>query len=53
MITTPYDLKIPNDAVARVVRAGLLGGTMVQIDVREATGPPPSNHALVKTAPTL
>ena len=53
VITTPYDLKIPNDAVARVVRAGLLGGSMVQIDVREATGPPLSNHALVKTAPTL
>src|SRR5512141_2394176 len=40
VITTPYDLKIPNDAVARIVRTGILGGSLVQIDVRDATGPP-------------
>ena len=37
-ISTPYDLKIPKDAVVEVQTSGVLGPALLAIDVRHATG---------------
>ena len=39
-ITTSYELRIPNDSVATIATAGLLGETYLKIDVSQASGPP-------------
>jgi ABC-type transporter Mla subunit MlaD len=39
-IRTSYELRIPNDSVASVATAGLLGETYLEIDVSQASGPP-------------
>lgn len=51
-LNTPYELKVPSDAIARVENAGLLGEEFVDIDVRQASGPPATDHAMLKAAPT-
>jgi len=39
-LRTPYELKIPQDSVASIATAGVLGETFVEIDVSGASGPP-------------
>jgi hypothetical protein len=39
-IRTSYELTIPNDSVASIATAGLLGETYLEIDVSQAFGPP-------------
>jgi ABC-type transporter Mla subunit MlaD len=52
-IATSYELKIPDDAIARIETQGVLGPTFVNIDVHRATGGPIKNHGILKTAPTV
>ena len=52
-LSTPYDLKVPNDALAGVSTEGLLGQEYVDIDVRHATGPPAIDCAVLKTTPAV
>jgi len=39
-LRTPYELKIPQDSVASIATAGVLGETYLEIDVSGASGPP-------------
>ena len=50
-LQTPYELKIPNDAVVTLETAGVLGETFVEIDVRTATGPPVKDGGTLNTRP--
>jgi len=53
MVLKPtYELKIPNDSVAMLRNAGLLGGTYVAIDISGAMGPQLQKNGTLKTAPT-
>jgi ABC-type transporter Mla subunit MlaD len=52
-LSTPYDLQVPKDAIAEVSSEGLLGPEFVNINVQNATGPPASDHATLKTGPTV
>ena len=53
MVLAPtYELKIPNDSVAMLRTAGLLGGTYVAIDITGAMGPQLQTNGTLKTAPT-
>jgi len=52
-LSTPYDLQVPNDAIAQVSTEGLLGPAYIDINVRHSTGPPASDHATLKTGPTV
>jgi phospholipid/cholesterol/gamma-HCH transport system substrate-binding protein len=47
-----YELKIPNDSIASLATAGILGETYVQIDAARASGPPLEANAVLKTIPT-
>ena len=50
MILVPsYEIKIPNDSVATLSTAGLLGGTYVALDISNAVGPPAQANAVLKT----
>lgn len=48
-ITTPYELKIPRDAITEVHTAGLLGPAIVAIDVKRATGEPATKGTYLKS----
>ena len=53
MVLSPlYELKIPNDSIASLATAGILGETYVQIDAARASGPPLEANAVLKTIPT-
>jgi phospholipid/cholesterol/gamma-HCH transport system substrate-binding protein len=39
-VSTPYQLRIPQDSVASTAAAGVLGETYLEIDVSGASGPP-------------
>ena len=47
-VTTPYELKIPNDATVSLATAGVLGERFVEIDVRNATGAPLVSGGVLK-----
>lgn len=47
-LSTPYELKIPNDSTVSLETAGLLGETFVQIDSTKASGPPLQQNAILK-----
>jgi len=49
----PYDSKVPNDSVAQLQTAGLLGETYVDIDASTAFGPPLTLNGVLKTRPTV
>jgi len=49
ILKTPYSLSIPSDAIASLSQAGLLGGTVVEIDIRKAYGPPLKNWGVLTT----
>jgi phospholipid/cholesterol/gamma-HCH transport system substrate-binding protein len=52
MVLTPsYELKIPNDSVASLATAGVLGETYVEIDAAHASGAPIVTNAVLKTTP--
>ena len=53
VLSTPYELKVPNDATAEVFSSGLLGPECVAINVEKASGPPATDHAMLKTVPTV
>ena len=46
-----YALKIPNDSVASLATAGVLGETYVEIDATHASGAPIGANAVLKTTP--
>ena len=48
-IATPYDLKIPGDAVVEIQSGGLLGPSLVAIDVKHATGGPATSGAYLNS----
>lgn len=51
VLVPPYEIKIPNDSVATLSTAGLLGGTYVALDITNAVGPPAHANAVLKTIP--
>jgi ABC-type transporter Mla subunit MlaD len=53
VLSTPYELKVPNDATAEVFSEGLLGPECVAIKVENASGPPAADHAMLNTVPTV
>lgn len=48
-IATPYDLKIPRDAIVEVQTSGLLGPPLIAINVKHATGNPAPNGAYLNS----
>ena len=50
-LNTPYEIRIPNDSVASLDTAGVLGPTYVEIEVAGASGPPIGNDAVLKSRP--
>lgn len=50
MVLAPsYQIQIPNDSVATLSTAGLLGATYVTLDISSAIGPPVQSGAVIKT----
>ena len=52
VLSPSYDLKIPNDSVAMLSTAGILGETYINIDAVAASGPPIEANAVLKSKPT-
>jgi ABC-type transporter Mla subunit MlaD len=50
-LQTSYELKIPNDAVVSVDQAGVLGEPFVEINIKNAFGPPLENGGTLKSGP--
>ena len=48
LFQTPYKLEIPSDSVVLLSRAGLLGETYAEVDVRSASGPSVGNQGVLK-----
>jgi phospholipid/cholesterol/gamma-HCH transport system substrate-binding protein len=48
-ISTPYDLRIPQDSAATLETAGVLGETYVDINAAAASGPPIGTGGTLKT----
>lgn len=46
---TPYELRVPSDAIAAVETEGVLGEPFVQINIQTASGPPLSNGGVLKS----
>lgn len=51
-LSTPYDLRVPQDAVAAIETTGLLGQSYIDIDVSQASGAPIENYGYLKSKPT-
>lgn len=51
-LATTYELKVPNDAVAEIDTAGMLGASFVNIDATRASGMPAENYSYLKSKPT-
>ena len=51
-LATSYELRIPKYALAEIDTEGLLGGSFVNIDVTQASGPPIENYGYLKSEPT-
>jgi|SRR5215471_5796949 len=49
LLQTPYELKIPNDAIVILETAGVLGETFAEINIRNATGPPVKDGGTLNT----
>ena len=52
LLNPSYELKIPNDSIAQLETAGVLGATYVNIDAASAFGPPIGPNAVLKSKPT-
>jgi phospholipid/cholesterol/gamma-HCH transport system substrate-binding protein len=48
-MATPYELRIPKDSVAMVKTAGVLGASVVDIDVSQANASPVENYGYLKS----
>ena len=48
LFQTPYKLEIPSDSVVLLSRAGMLGETYAEVDIRSASGPPVGNKGVLK-----
>jgi ABC-type transporter Mla subunit MlaD len=48
LFQTPYKLEIPSDSVVLLSRAGLLGETYADVDIRSASGPPVGNQGVLE-----
>jgi phospholipid/cholesterol/gamma-HCH transport system substrate-binding protein len=48
-LSTPYDLRVPKDAIAAIETTGLLGQSYVDIDVSQASGAPIENYGYLKS----
>jgi len=44
-LVTPYEFTVPNDAIAAISTAGVLGEAYVEIDTSRAVGSPAANYA--------
>ena len=53
VLASSYELKIPNDSIASLATAGLLGEAYVQVDASRASGPRLESHGVLKTVPTV
>lgn len=53
MLNASYELNVPNDAIAELQTAGVLGETYVEIDTRTANGPPIGPNGVLKTKPSV
>jgi phospholipid/cholesterol/gamma-HCH transport system substrate-binding protein len=52
VLTTSYDLQVPNDSTASVSTVGVLGQAYVAIDASHASGPPIATNGVLHTNPT-
>jgi ABC-type transporter Mla subunit MlaD len=52
VLQTPYELKVPDDAVVTLESASILGQTLAQINIEAATGPPLRSGGELKTRPS-
>ncbi|MGA8299631.1 MAG: MCE family protein [Terriglobales bacterium] len=53
ILTTSYRLPVPRDALAGVETAGVLGETLVSIDVGAASGPPIDDYGYLRSKPRV
>ena len=47
-LATSYELRVPQDAIAAIEQAGILGERYVDIDISQASGPPVENYGYLK-----
>ena len=52
-VSTPYQISVPRDAVAKVAAMGVLGQSYVEIDTSQASGAPVENYGYLKSKPTV
>jgi phospholipid/cholesterol/gamma-HCH transport system substrate-binding protein len=52
LMSTPYELKIPNDSTVSLSTAGVLGETFAEIDLQGASGSPAKTGDVLKSKPT-
>jgi len=50
-LATTYEIKIPADSIAGIGQEGVLGPIYVDIDVRQATGPPVEQYGYLRSKP--
>jgi ABC-type transporter Mla subunit MlaD len=48
-VRTPYDLRIPKGSIVSLATQGVLGPVVVEIDTREASGPPIGNDGVLES----
>lgn len=51
-LETPYELKVPDDAVVSLETVGVMGEVFAQINVQDAHGPPLRAGAVLKSRPS-
>lgn len=51
-LATTYDLRVPSDALAEIDSEGVLGASIVNIDVTKASGAPAENYSYLTSKPT-
>jgi len=52
LLSTPYEMQVPDDSVVLLATAGLLGDTFAEIDSRSAKGPPIRDNAVLRSQAT-
>jgi phospholipid/cholesterol/gamma-HCH transport system substrate-binding protein len=48
-LQTPYELKIPEDAIVSIATAGVLGETYAEVDLRSSSGAPAGEGGTLKS----
>jgi phospholipid/cholesterol/gamma-HCH transport system substrate-binding protein len=51
-LATTYEIRIPQDSIAEVETAGLLGETYLSVNTTQASGAPVENYGYLKSKPT-